>query len=293
MAEKNSKLFVFDVDCNSLLTSISNLESKKLALVIKSISNSQYVSLMTRSNLANAKKLADEIGLENGYLICNDGALIYDIESKSVIYANQLSEFQLNAASHIASINNFLVIAQSNTQLIAYSLNLAVSIIQNNKLFKNIEISSHYGLYLERLKERAIYSIQLWSSEYNKSDYNEVLTRVTKGLKEYELEARLFNDYNISMTATGSSKYQALVCLKELHPNKWNHEFYISVNEFDKICLENVQSTLVDQDQNEEIKNKAVFVSSTDNDNGIEDWLWENSYMWKVETTNKNKTSPI
>ncbi len=287
MADKNSKLFVFDVDCNSLLTSISNLESKKLALVIKSISNSQYVSLMTRSNLANAKKLSDEIGLENGYLICNDGAIIYDIELQKVIYANKLSEFQLSAASHIASINNFMVIAQSNEHLTAYSLNRAVSIIQNDKLFRNIEISSHYGLYLERLKEQEIYSIQLWSSEHNKPDYSKTITRVTNGLKEYELETRLFNSYNISMTVAGVSKYHTLSCLRELRPDGWNHEFYISVNEFDLECLGNVKSTLVDQDQTEEIKNKALFVSAGNSDNGIENWLLENSYMWKVETTNQ------
>ena len=84
------KLIAIDLD-GTLLNSYGQISPKNKQAVQSAIQKGAEVVLTSGRGIMSVKNLADEVNANN-YIICGNGAMVYDVKKENLLYSNFLSQ---------------------------------------------------------------------------------------------------------------------------------------------------------------------------------------------------------
>jgi hydroxymethylpyrimidine pyrophosphatase-like HAD family hydrolase len=128
----NDKLFIFDVNpSNDDVT--KELVIGNFSRVVKNLSDYQNVVFLSHSNLSLMKKLIEDIGIKNGFVISDNGSRIYDIDKGTIVYENFINKSDVLAGLHLGIMENCLVLLSGSNKEYAYSANIMSALTLSKK----------------------------------------------------------------------------------------------------------------------------------------------------------------
>ena len=115
------KLIAMDID-GTLLDSYGNV-SKENIEAIKKAKEQNIEVVLTSGRMPKAMTaIASQINAEN-YLICGNGAMIYDVKKEKIIYSNYLPKKKLLEIIKICEENSIYYNVYTNDVIVTKSLN--------------------------------------------------------------------------------------------------------------------------------------------------------------------------
>ena len=130
------KLVAMDID-GTLLDSYGNI-SKENIEAIKKAKEQNIEVVLTSGRMPKAMLAIASEANANNYLICGNGAMIYDVNKEEIIYNNYLSKKKLLEIIKICEENSIYYNVYTNDVIVTKSLNYNLLYYQNENL-KNPE----------------------------------------------------------------------------------------------------------------------------------------------------------
>ena len=130
------KLVAMDID-GTLLDSYGNI-SKENIEAIKKAKEQNIEVVLTSGRMPKAMLAIASEANANNYLICGNGAMIYDVNKDKIIYNNYLSKKKLLEIIKICEENSIYYNVYTNDVIVTKSLNYNLLYYQNENL-KNPE----------------------------------------------------------------------------------------------------------------------------------------------------------
>jgi Cof subfamily protein (haloacid dehalogenase superfamily) len=130
------KLVAMDID-GTLLDSYGNI-SKENIEAIKKAKEQNIEVVLTSGRMPKAMLAIASEANANNYLICGNGAMIYDVNKEKIIYNNYLSKKKLLEIIKICEENSIYYNVYTNDVIVTKSLNYNLLYYQNENL-KNPE----------------------------------------------------------------------------------------------------------------------------------------------------------
>ncbi|MDR0545652.1 MAG: HAD hydrolase family protein [Mycoplasmataceae bacterium] len=238
-----SKIFVFDI--NPGTNSITNeLVVGKLAQVLKNICLYQHVVIVAHSNLSVLIKMVKDAGITNGFIISDQGARVYHIKSKKLIYDNAISDDNVQAIIHFGIMSDALVVLSGTNLEHAYSFNVLNSIDLNKKHYIPLDYSSDYQTFSRFAKSTNIYSAMVYFKN------KDAVVNIAKFFQQISLDWDFKVHQPLSsffvITNNCDSKHNAILKIME-HVNIPSNDnvFYYSLNEIDDYCMRLFKNSFV------------------------------------------------
>ena len=151
------KIVAIDLD-GTLLNSFGEITARTKEVLKKAIEKGVKIVLASGRPVSAIENIANEIGSEE-YLISGNGALVYDIRQKQIIYDKFLTKEQVLEIVDICEENSIYCNIYTELEVIAKSLNYNVLFYHKENSKKpegkrtNINIVSNLRKYIEELDE--------------------------------------------------------------------------------------------------------------------------------------------
>ena len=126
------KLVAMDID-GTLLDSYGNI-SKENIEAIKKAKEQNIEVVLTSGRMPKAMLAIASEANANNYLICGNGAMIYDVNKEEIIYNNYLSKKKLLEIIKICEENSIYYNVYTNDVIVTKSLNYNLLYYQNENL---------------------------------------------------------------------------------------------------------------------------------------------------------------
>ena len=125
------KIVAIDLD-GTLLNSYGEITPKTKEVLKKAMEKGVQVVLASGRPISAIENIANEIGAEE-YLISGNGALVYDIKQKEVVYDKFLTKEQVLEIVDICEENSIFCNVYTETEVIAKTLNYNVLFYHKEK----------------------------------------------------------------------------------------------------------------------------------------------------------------
>jgi hydroxymethylpyrimidine pyrophosphatase-like HAD family hydrolase len=161
---KFDKLFIVDINpSNDEIT--KDLVIGRLSKVLKNVSQYQNTVILSHSNLSLLKKMIKDIDLQNGYVVSDNGARIYDIARQKILYDNSMNKDEIMAIVHYAIMQNSLVLVSGSQREYAYSLNLINALFLNKKHYLPLMYTNDYHRLTKFIDSTIVHSVLIFQKE--------------------------------------------------------------------------------------------------------------------------------
>lgn len=181
------KLVAMDID-GTLLDSYGNI-SKENIEAIKKAKEQNIEVVLTSGRMPKAMLAIASEANANNYLICGNGAMIYDVNKEEIIYNNYLSKKKLLEIIKICEENSIYYNVYTENGIIAKSLNYNTLYYYKDNLTKPDENRTHINIvenvydYIESKNEKIL---KIMICDEHKSVFNSIVRRL-KDVDEVEV----------------------------------------------------------------------------------------------------------
>lgn len=174
------KLVAIDLD-GTLLNSYGEVSDKNTKMIKKATEQGVEVVLASGRTISSVKNLANELGADK-YIISGNGAVVYDIREKKIIYNKFLTKKQVLEIAEICESNSIFYNVYSEQEIITKSLNYNVLFYhkenakKNEEKRTNINIVSDIKKYIENSDFEKYLKITI--CEENKVVFNSIIRKI-------------------------------------------------------------------------------------------------------------------
>ena len=279
------KLIAIDLD-GTLLDSYGQISEKNKNTIKKAINQGVEVVLTSGRSIMSVKNLADEINANN-YIICGNGAMIYDLKKGEIIYGNLLNKNKVLQLIQICDENSIYYSVYTKNTIITKNLNYNVLFYHQEHANKPDNKQTHiqivqdiYNYILNSPEEEYI---KLVVCDDNNIIFNSII-KILKGVKGVDVldvghmsrkiiksgtEEFSIEYFYTEINNKNVDKWTALSYLIEKLGIKKEEVITIGDNVNDKIMIENAGLGVAMENSAPDIKQIADVVTSTNNENGV------------------------
>ena len=279
------KLLAIDLD-GTLLNSYGEVSENTKNALKEAKKQGIEVVLSSGRTIDSVENLAIELGVDN-YLISGNGAVVYDIQQKEIIYNQFLTKEKILQIAKICEENSIYYNIYTETEIIAKTLNYNVLFYHNENLKKRedkrtqINIVKDIIKYVEESNEQKFLKVTI--CEKDKLVFNSILRKVNE-IKDLDiLEVEFMSKkivkngttqvpieyYYTEVTNQNVNKWTALEFLmKKLNIDK-TEVVAIGDNMNDKEMIQNSGLGIAMGNSNSKIKELADIVVKDNNSDGV------------------------
>ena len=279
------KIVTVDLD-GTLLNSAGEVSDYTKDIIQKSINRGTDVILASGRPINSVESIAYEIGSKN-YLISGNGAIVYDIAKKEVIYDRFLNKEQVLNIVRICEENSIYCNVYTEMEVIAKSLNYNVLFYYKENARKaegkrtNINIVPNMYKYIEELSQERFLKVTVCDD--NRMIFNSIIRKL-KLINDIDvlyvshMSRKVIKDgtsqipieyYYTEITNKNVNKWTAIeFLLNKLHIQK-EDVIGIGDNVNDKELLENAGLGVAMGNSSPEMKAIADVVVSDNNSEGV------------------------
>ena len=287
------KLITIDID-GTLLNSYGEVSRENKRAIQKALDKNIDVVLTSGRMPKGILPIANEIN-SNNYLICGNGAAIYDIQKDKMIYSNYLSKKKVLEIIDLCEKNNIFYNIYTNNRILAKELNynLLYYTYENTKKPREkrtrICLVKDMHSYILKYEEDDFLKITICDKDQtNFKNITKTLKRVknidvldvshiSKKIIEFESKIYEITYYYTEITNKNVNKWTAIERLIKLLKINKNEVLSIGDNINDKEMIENAGIGVVTENGSPLMKDIADRVVASNNENGVADAI--NTYI--------------
>lgn len=163
------KLVAIDLD-GTLLNSDGEVSNKNKEAIQKAVRKGVFIVLTSGRMPTSIQTIAKEIGA-NGYMICGNGALIYDLQEEEILYEAFMKKEKALQIVKICEENSIYYNVYTRDCVIAKSLNYNVLFYHNENSNKSLEKRTNINIvediqkYIEESEKLEILKITICDSD--------------------------------------------------------------------------------------------------------------------------------
>ncbi len=182
------KLIAIDLD-GTLLNSYGEVSLKNKEMIKKAVARNIEVVLASGRPVDSVRNLANELGA-NHYMICGNGAMLYDLTQESIIYENFLDINKVLQIMDICEKNSIYYNIYKEDRVLTKSLNYNVMFYQQENANRedskktNIEIVENMYEYIHNNTDNQYLKITI--CEEDKIIFNSIMRKI-KEIKDIEV----------------------------------------------------------------------------------------------------------
>lgn len=280
------KIIAIDLD-GTLLNSFGEITPKTKEVLQEAIRQGSQVVLASGRPISAIENIAAEIGA-NEYLISGNGALVYDIQAKKVVYDKFLTKEQVLQIVDICEENSIYCNVYTENEVIAKSLNYNVLFYHKENAKKpegkrtNINIVTNMRKYIEELGDDESF-LKMTVCDPNQMIFNGIIRRLRnidtidvldvshmsrKTIKDGTEDVQIEYFYT-EITNKDVNKWTAIEYLLETENIKPEEVMAIGDNVNDKEMIENSGLGVVMGNSSPQMKELADIVVADNNSDGI------------------------
>ena len=280
------KIVAIDLD-GTLLNSYGEITPKTKEVLKKVMEKGVQVVLASGRPVSAIENIANEIGAEE-YLISGNGALVYDIKQKEVVYDKFLTKDQVLEIVDICEENSIFCNVYTETEVIAKTLNYNVLFYHKENAKKpegkrtNINVVLNMRKYIEDLDDNARF-LKMTVCDPNRLIFNGIIRKLRnietidvldishmsrKTIKDGTEDVQIEYFYT-EITNQNVNKWSAIEYLLEKQNIKPEEVMAIGDNVNDKEMIENAGLGVVMGNSSPQMKEIADIVVSDNNSDGI------------------------
>ena len=286
------KLIAIDLD-GTLLDSYGHISEKNKNVIKKAIEKKSEIVLVSGRGGTSVKNLSLEIGANN-YMICGNGAMIYNLQKEELIYNNFLSQSKILSLIEICEENSIYYSIYTIDGIITKSLNYNVLFYHQENANKsddkktNIHIVQNIYDYILSRKENDY--IKLTICDDNNIIFNSIIKKLKKvkgidvldvghmsrkviksGTEEFSIEY-----FYTEVSSQNVDKWTAISYLINKLGIKKEEVIAIGDNINDKTMIENAGLGVAMENSDPYVKRVAKVITTTNNDDGVAKVIEEN-----------------
>lgn len=185
---KMYKIIAIDLD-GTLLNSYGEVSVKNKEIIQKAVASNVEVVLASGRPVDSVRNLANELGA-NHYMICGNGAMLYDLNEDSIIYENFLDVNKVLQIIDICDKNSIYYNVYKEDRVLTKSLNYNVMFYQQENANRddskktNIEIVQDIYNYVKNNQDDNYLKITI--CEEGKIIFNSIMRKI-KEIKDIEI----------------------------------------------------------------------------------------------------------
>lgn len=280
------KIVAIDLD-GTLLNSYGEITPKTKEVLKKAIEKGVQVVLASGRPVSAIENIANEIGAEE-YLISGNGALVYDIKQKEVVYDKFLTKAQVLEIVSICEENSIFCNVYTENEVIAKNLNYNVLFYHKENAKKpegkrtNINVVLNMKKYIEDLDDNAKF-LKMTVCDSNRFIFNGIIRKLRsistidvldvshmsrKTIKDGTVDVQIEYFYT-EITNQNVNKWSAIEYLLEKQNIKPEEVMAIGDNVNDKEMIENAGLGVVMGNSSPMMKGIADIVVADNNSDGI------------------------
>lgn len=174
------KLVAIDLD-GTLLNSYGEVSEENRMVIKQASKEGIYIVLASGRTISSVKNLAVELGADK-YIISGNGAVVFDVEKKEIIYNKFLNKKQVLEIAEICEANSIFYNVYSEDEIITKSLNYNVLFYHQENAKKNeskrtnINIVADIKKYIENSDKENFLKITV--CEENKVVFNSIIRKI-------------------------------------------------------------------------------------------------------------------
>ncbi len=174
------KLVAIDLD-GTLLNSYGEVSEENRMMIKKASEQGIYIVLASGRTISSVQNLAIELGADK-YIISGNGAVVFDIQKKEIIYNRFLNKKQVLEIAEICEANSIFYNVYSEDEIITKSLNYNVLFYHKENAKKNeskrtnINIVPDIRKYIENSNKENFLKITV--CEENKVVFNSIIRKI-------------------------------------------------------------------------------------------------------------------
>lgn len=182
------KIIAIDLD-GTLLNSYGEVSVKNKEIIQKAVASNVEVVLASGRPVDSVRNLANELGA-NHYMICGNGAMLYDLNEDSIIYENFLDVNKVLQIIDICDKNSIYYNVYKEDRVLTKSLNYNVMFYQQENANRddskktNIEIVQDIYNYVKNNQDDNYLKITI--CEEDKIIFNSIMRKI-KEIKDIEI----------------------------------------------------------------------------------------------------------
>lgn len=274
-----------DLD-GTLLNSYGQITEKSRQVIQEVAKKGVEVVLASGRNAMSVRNLAGEIGA-NHYMICGNGAFVYDLQNEKILYNQFLDKRKVLQIAQICEQNSIYYSVYTENGIIAKSLGYNVLYYHQENSGKpdnrktNINIVQNIYEYIEERKEEDYIKITICDD--NQIIFNRIIQNLRKvkdievidvehssrkliksGTKVYDMEY-----FYTEISSQNVNKWEAILKLLQLLNISSNNVIAIGDNVNDKTMLENAGLGVAMGNSAPYIKKFAKQVTEDNNSDGV------------------------
>lgn len=280
------KIVAIDLD-GTLLNSFGEITPNTKEVLKKAIEKGVQVVLASGRPVSAIENIANEIGAEE-YLISGNGALVYDIKEKKIVYDKFLSKDQVLEIVDICEENSIYCNVYTEQEVIAKSLNYNVLFYHKENAKKpegkrtNINIVANLRKYIEELSADSKF-LKVTVCDPNRLIFSGIIRKLRnidtidvldvshmsrKTIKDGTDDVQIEYFYT-EITNKNVNKWSAIEYLLEKENVKPEEVMAIGDNVNDKEMIQNAGLGVVMGNSSPQMKEMADIVVSDNNSDGI------------------------
>ena len=244
------KLIAIDLD-GTLLNSYGQISTRSKNTINQAIQKGVEVVLTSGRGIMSVKNLADEVNANN-YIICGNGAMVYDVKKESLMYSNLLSQKKVLQLIQICDENSIYYSVYTKSGIITKNLNYNVLFYHQENDDNNIIFNSIIKK-MKKIKGIDILDVGHMSRKLIKS-----------GTEEFSIEY-----FYTEINSQNVDKWTAISYLIEKLDIKKEEVMAIGDNVNDKTMLENAGLGVAMENSAPYIKEISDIVTSNNNEDGV------------------------
>ena len=279
------KLVAIDLD-GTLLDSYGQISEKSKNIIQKAINKGTKIVLASGRGKMSVRNFALDIGSDE-YMICGNGALVYDLKNEEIIYEKFLSQKKVLQLIKTCEKNSIYYSIYTEKGIIAKSLNYNVLFYNHENSNKpdnkktNIYLTDDVYQYILNRKENDYTKITICDD--NSIIFNSIIRKLrrisgidvldvghmTRKLLKLGTEVHSLEFFYTEITSENTNKWNAIEFLIEKLGIRKEEVIAIGDNVNDQAMLENAGIGIAMANSAPYVQKAADFVTESNNDDGV------------------------
>ena len=279
------KLVAIDLD-GTLLDSYGQISEKSKNIIQKAINKGTKIVLASGRGKMSVRNFALDIGADE-YMICGNGALVYDLKNEEIIYEKFLSQKKVLQLIKTCEENSIYYSIYTEKGIIAKSLNYNVLFYNHENSNKpdnkktNIYLTDDVYQYILNRKENDYTKITICDD--NSIIFNSIIRKLrgisgidvldvghmTRKLLKLGTEVHSLEFFYTEITSENTNKWNAIEFLIEKLGIRKEEVIAIGDNINDQAMLENAGLGIAMANSAPYIQKTADVVTESNNEDGV------------------------
>ena len=279
------KLVAIDLD-GTLLDSYGQISEKNKTTIQNAISKGTKIVLTSGRGTMSVKNFASEIGADE-YMICGNGAIVYDLKQEQIVYEKFLSQKKVLQLIKICEENSIYYSIYTERGIIAKTLNYNVLFYNHENASKpdnkktNIYLTEDVYQYILNRKENDYTKITVCDD--NNIIFNSIIRKLrtingidvldvghmTRKLLKFGTEVYSIEYFYTEITNENTDKWNAIKFLINKLGISKDEVMAIGDNVNDQTMLENAGMGVAMANSAPYIQKMGKVVTDTNNNDGV------------------------